>query len=207
MTVRRWQTNATRIDGFSSMSSPGDTAGAELDLLNDETLALGADAATRNSLWDQIEVHIDERLAMIQTPPPRSVVLTSRSGSIPLRIRNRGELPVTVRMDTRSPRLEFPAGPTRNVVLAPGENRIDIPVDVQAPGSSLLRIDITSPDGTLDVREVQVTVRSSSISGVGAALSIISLCVLGFWWIRTVRTRRTARSAVDAPDAESGMKS
>jgi hypothetical protein len=188
--VDQWRETATRITGFASMRSPADPTAAEWGLLNDQTLALDTDAGTRAALWDHIDVAIDEQLAMIQTPPPRSVVLTSRSGLIPLRLRNRGDVPVTVRMTTRSPRLEFPEGATRDILLTPGENPIDIPVEVRAPGSSLLRIDLTSPDGVLEVREVQVTVRSASISGVGAVLSIVSLLVLGSWWILTFRRRR-----------------
>lgn len=188
--VDHWQETAMRIGGFASMRPPADPAAAELGLLNDQTPALDTDAGTRAALWDHVDMAIDEQLSTIQTPPPRSVVLTSRSGSIPLRLRNRGEVPVTVRMTTRSPRLEFPEGATRDILLTPGENRIDIPVEVQAPGSSLMRIDLTSPDRVLEVREVQVTVRSSSISGVGAVLSIISLLVLGLWWILTLRRRR-----------------
>ncbi|MCZ7627761.1 MAG: DUF6049 family protein [Microthrixaceae bacterium] len=188
--VNRWHETATRIGGFASMSSPDDPTVVEWNLLNDQTPAIGADADTRSALWRQIDSELDEQLAMIQTPPPRSVVLTSRSGSIPLRIRNRSEDPLTVRMTTRSPRLDFPDGATRDILLKPGENRMKIPVEVQAPGSSLMRIELTSPDGVLDIREVQVKVRSSSVSGVGAALSIISLGVLGMWWILTFRRRR-----------------
>jgi hypothetical protein len=194
--VDHWQETAMRIGGFASMRSPTDPAPAELGLLNDQTPALDTDAGTRAALWDHIDMAIDEQLAMIQTPPPRSVVLTSRSGLIPLRLRNRGDVPVTVRMTTRSPRLEFPEGATRDVLLTPGENPIDIPVEVRAPGSSLLRIDLTSPDEVLEVREIQVTVRSASISGVGAVLSILSLLVLGLWWILTLRRRRS--KGVDA---------
>lgn len=201
--VDRWRATATRIAGYGSMSSPTDPAVVEWDLLNDQTPAVDADAQTRSALWTNIDAALDERLAMIQTPPPRSVVLTSRTGSIPLRIRNRGETPVTVHMTTRSPRLEFPGGADRDIMLDPGENRIDIPVEVRAPGSSMMRIELTSPDGVLDVREVQVTVRSSSVSGVGAALSIISLIVLGVWWIRTFRRRRDTGTGTGDGDGRS----
>ncbi len=202
--VRSWRDTATRIAGFASMTGPEDPMIREWTLLNDQTLALASDTAARNATWGHIGRSIDERLAMIQSPPPRSVVLTSRSRSIPLRLRNRGDTAVTVRMTTRSPRLEFPAGATRDVRLEPGENRVDIPVEVRAPGSSLLRIDLRSPDGALEIREVQVTVRSWSISGVGAALSIASLAVLAVWWIRTLRRRRRPEQAGSDPHTERG---
>lgn len=194
--VDRWAATQRRITSFASMRPPADPTAPEWGLLNDQTVSLDADAETRSALWDHIDVMIDKQLATIQTPPPRLVVLPSRSGSIPLRIRNRGEVAMTVRMTTRSPRLEFPQGASLDVLLTPGENRIEIPVEVRAPGSSLLRIELTSPDGVLDFREVQVTVRSSSISGVGAVLSIISLVVLGLWWVLTLRRRGNGKDDV-----------
>lgn len=193
--VDRWRSTATRISGYASMTAPGDPTTTEWNLVNDQTTASDIDLGARSSMWNSVDAAIDEKIAMIQTPPPRSVVLTSRSGSIPLRLRNRGEEPVTVRLTTRSPRLDFPEGASSDILLTPGENRVDIPVEVQAPGSSLMRIELTSPDGVLDIREVQVRVRSSSISGVGAVLSIISLAVLALWWIRTFLKRRNTPDA------------
>lgn len=200
--LRSWGQAAAGITGYASMTGPADPTIREWTLLNDQTLAVDSDAGGRSAIWGHIGTAIEERLAEIQSPPPRSVVLTSRSGTIPLRLRNRGDTPVTVRMTTRSPRLEFPEGAVRDIRLEPDENRLKIPVVVRAPGSSLLRIELTSPDGSLEIREVQVTVRSSSISGVGAALSIISLIVLALWWVHTLRRRhRVARpTSSDRPD-------
>ncbi|MEZ5237696.1 MAG: DUF6049 family protein [Microthrixaceae bacterium] len=188
--VRRWSATDERIGGFDSMTAPADTSTVEWALLNDQTPGSAASEQTRAALWNHVDTAIEERVAQIQTPPPRTVVLTSRSGSIPIRIRNRGAEPLTVRLAMRSPRLDFPDGPLLDVLLAPGENRVDIPVEVRAPGSSLLRVELSSPDEVIEIREVQVTVRSSSISGVGAVLSVVSLLVLAIWWLRTHLQRR-----------------
>lgn len=191
---------AARIDGFASMVPDGDPAIAEWHLVNDQTLSLTAGAAERASLWDGLSLNVDEQLAAIDIPDRRTVVLTTRSGSIPVRIDNGLDVDVRLTMTARSPRLDFPTGPSTEVVLTPGANRIDLPVEVQAPGSSLLRIEFTSPDGSLVLPEATVTVRSSSISGVGAALSGVSLLVLGLWWLRTHRSRRADRAkATDEP--------
>ncbi len=45
-----------------------------------------------------------------------------------------------------------------------------------------------------------MTVRSSSISGVGAALSVMSLLVLAGWWIRTYRRRGRSTGAESPPN-------
>jgi hypothetical protein len=197
--VDRTRAVQRRIDGYASMTGGADPDVGDWTLANDQGPAQVATRETRTALWTGINGAIDDRLARIETPPDRTVVLTSRTGSIPLRFNNGLDTEVRLLMTTRNPRLEFPEGSTRGIVLAPGENRIDLPVEVQAPGSALLRIELRSPDGALRLPDTTVTVRSSSISGVGAALSALSLAVLAAWWIRTHRGR--ARSTDDDPSA------
>ncbi|MGI9577710.1 MAG: hypothetical protein ACR2OH_05905 [Microthrixaceae bacterium] len=194
--VRRTQRTANRIQGWRSMAGADDTLAGELDLVNDQAPQRFADAGTRADTWDSVDAALDTKVAQIQVPADRTIVLTSRSGSIPLRFRNDTGGPIRLGMRLRSPRLEFPDGAITEVVLAPGDNRVDVPVEVQAPGSSLLRLELSSPDRRLDVPDASLTVRSSSISGVGAALSVISVLVLAVWWVRTHRTRRRQESEV-----------
>lgn len=188
--VERTELVGARIDGYRSMTSSGDAEAITWDLVNDQAVALFIDEAEREQIWNTVEGQIAQRVSLLEPPASRTIVLTSRSGSIPLRMRNGLQTTVRLRMEVRSSRLDFPAGEVVEVVLAPGENRIDLPVVVRAPGSSLLRIELSSPDGALRLPESRVTVRSSSISGVGAALSILSLAFLGFWWLRTHRRKR-----------------
>ena len=197
--VQRTTQVARRIDGYRSMTTPQNAQSATWDLINDQAPVLFADDAERAALWNGVDASIDADLAEIVPPPSRTIVLTSRSGTIPLRFRNGLGSAVRLVMRTRSPRLRFPDGDTREIVLVPGENRIDVPVVVQASGSSLLRIELSSPDGQLQLAPTTVTVRSSSISGVGAALSIVSLAFLLAWWLHTHRSKRRRRDEADGP--------
>jgi hypothetical protein len=166
-----------------------DEVGAHVDGSRSMTI----DDTERRQMWDGVDAQISQRLAQIEPPRSRTVVLTARTGSIPLRFRNGLGTEVRLRMRTRSARLEFPAGEVTEIVLPPGDTLLKVPVVVRAPGSSLLRIELSSPDGLLNLPESTVTVRSSSISGVGAGLSVISLCFLAFWWVHTHRRRRRDR--------------
>lgn len=183
-----------RIASYSSMTDQADPAIEAWTLQNDQSMSSAVDQAGRAAVGASILRSIDERVAAIQAPRPRRVVLTGQDATIPLRFRN--DLPYEVRlvMRTRSPRLEIRGGETREVVLQPGENRIDLPVQVRAPGPSLLRIELRSPDGTIRIPTEAVPVTSSRISGVGAALSVVSLVFLVLWWIRTHRRRRRDRT-------------
>lgn len=179
-----------RIDAYRSMVPAAVSDVNTWELLNSETLAKDMDPAQRADIQAHIGVSLADRLSSIQLPRSRRVVLTSRDATIPLRFRN--DLPDDVRlvMRTKSPRLEVVGGETREILLRPGENRIDLPVVVRAPGGTVLRIDVRSPDGNIRFPPATVPVTSSTISGLGAALSIISLLFLGGWWIRTARRRR-----------------
>lgn len=188
-------TNETRrqISAYRSMTGDADPDTELWDELTNESMASTLDAGERAQLHAAVRSGIADKVARIEPPRSRRVVVTSTDTVIPLRFRN--DLPFDVRlvMRARSPRLEIDE-PTTEIVLAPGENRVDLPVSVQAPGESLLRIDLTSPDGGITIPGPAVPVRSTAISGVGAALSIVSILFLCAWWFRTMRRHRRDRA-------------
>jgi hypothetical protein len=188
-------TNETRrqISAYRSMTGDADPDTALWDELTNESMAATLDAGERAQLHATVRGGIAEKVALVEPPRSRRVLVTSQDTDIPLRFRN--DLPFEVRlvMRARSPRLEIDQ-PTTEIVLAPGENVVDLPVTVQAPGESLLRIELSSPDGGITIPGPAVPVRSTAISGVGAALSIISILFLCGWWFRTMRRHRRDRS-------------
>lgn len=206
-----------QIAAYRSMAPAAESELELWDRLDAETLAAALAPAQRLELHDTVRRQIAADVAQIEPPRARRVVLTSRTTTIPLRLRNDLPYDMRVTLRARSPRLDINSGRAQNIVLAPGENRIDLPVVVQAPGESLLRIDIMSPDGGLEIASTTVPVRSTAISGAGAALSVISLLFLVLWWIHTHRRRRRhtardagthpcnsgGRSTNDAPDPDS----
>ena len=190
-----------QIEGYRSMAGVADQVVPLWERLNAESLASDLDTLQRRTLHDMIRLQIAGDIARIDPPRARRVLVTSREPTIPLRFRN--DLPYEVRLilEARSPRLEIEGGDSREIVLAPGENRLELPVVVQAPGESLLRIELLSPDRQLQIASLDVPVRSTAISGAGAALSVISLLFLVLWWIHTLRRRRRdgARTAGTHP--------
>jgi hypothetical protein len=188
-------TNETRrqISAYRSMTGDADPDTALWDELTNESMASTLDTGERAQLHAAVRSGIAAQVGRIEPPRARRVVVTSDDTVIPLRFRN--DLPFDVRlvMRARSPRLEIDQ-PTTEIVLEPGENRVDLPVTVQAPGESLLRIELTSPDGGISIPGPDVPVRSTAISGVGAALSIISILFLVAWWLRTMRRHRRERA-------------
>lgn len=195
--VSRTLTLETQLRSYEGMIDGVDPSVELWDALLLQALERDIAPEDRRSMQDTIVAGLSHQLARIQPPLDRRVVLTSERTELPLRMRNDLPFPVRLTMLTRSPRLDLPA--EIPIVLQPGENRIDVPVTVQAPGESLLRIDFRSPDGELTIPGPDVPVRSTAISGVGAALSVISVAFLLIWWLRSIRRSRRHRSDEDAP--------
>ncbi|MFM8862644.1 MAG: DUF6049 family protein [Acidimicrobiia bacterium] len=133
----------------------------------------------------------------ITMPATQSVNLTSRTGDIPLSIDNSLSGAAHVRVTLSSPKLDFPDGPSIDLVLPPGSTRASIRVTTRASGAFPMQVSIASVDGILPVAASRVDVRSTAISGWGLVLSLGAGLFLAGWWIRHFRDARRARSLVD----------
>ncbi len=179
-----------QIDAVASLSQSAEPALAAWSFLNAETFAVDMSAGDRQRRHSEIRSQVALKFGAIETPPSRRVVLAARQTTIPLRFRNNLPYQVHMKMQARSPRLDVLLSDDDVIVLEPGENRIDLPVDVRAPGQSLLRVQLSTPDGSTVLAGFDIPVNSTSISGVGSALSIISIVFLLLWWLHTLRKRR-----------------
>jgi hypothetical protein len=177
-------------DAYRSMVGEGDPLLWAWQRIVDQTVGRGVDSGRRFELHVAVREAVQARVDAIEPPRPRRVLLTSRQQTVPLRFRNDLPFDVSLRMRARSPRLEIEGGDSRRIVLHPGDNRIDLPINVQAPGESLLRVELTSPIPGIALDGPDIPVRSTTISGVGAALSIVSAIFLVGWWVHTNRRER-----------------
>ncbi len=193
VTVEAADQTRRQISSYRSMTGEADTDATIWDELANESVASTLDARARADLHASVRNSIAAKVALIEPPRARRVVVTSRDTVIPLRFRNGLPFEVRLVMRARSPRLEIDE-PTTEIVLQPGENRVDLPVRVQAPGESLLRIELSAPDGGITIPGPDVPVRSTAISGVGAALSAVSVLFLLGWWFNTMRRRQRDRA-------------
>lgn len=196
----------TLIDSFNALSLSQDSDRHSWTYLNDQSLSMSLEAPQRESVYSKIQSAIDGRVALVQGPPERRIVLTDNHSTIPLRFRNDLEYDVDIRLKLRAARLDIPNEDELNFTLTPGENRIDLPVTIQAAGSSLLRIEVLSPDGGITLNNVDLPVRSTAISGVGTVLAIVSMLLLFVWWFITNRRRnRQASRSTSSHPSESPL--
>jgi hypothetical protein len=188
-----------KLDGYR------DLVGADSPILEDLVelqLVSGAAQLTpieRTQYLGAVSVRIDATLAGIHVEP-QAVNLTQRSGVIPVAIRNDLEHPVTVVIAFESEKLEFPDGNTMVHTLPPGRSSVEVAVETRASGAFPVDVQVTSPGG-LEITDERFTVRSTTVSGLGIALSVIAALFLLVWWARHFRKMRRAPRLVPADEA------
>lgn len=176
---------------------------ASTDLL-DELLLLSADERLskqqRDSYIDTIYRIIDEqKTSAIRTPPADQITVTGRETVVTLVIENDLTVDAEVLVVLDSEKLLFPEGREMPLTLAPGTNRIDIPIEARASGDSPIRVQILSPDRSVLLGSSELVVRIFAVSGVGIAIGLGAIVVLIIWWRRQRRSSRGTLRAVDIP--------
>ncbi|MCQ3811181.1 MAG: hypothetical protein KTV68_11595, partial [Acidimicrobiia bacterium] len=139
---------------------------------------------------------VRDTVAAIQPPSRQRITLTSRSESIPMLIRNSLDHDVVVRLDLNSDKLDFPEGDSLLRRLSPGVNQIQVPVQAKTSGDAVLEISVNSPTGLLALGESQLTVRTTSLSGVGVGIAAAALAILMAWWARHWWSRHRSKSTL-----------
>ena len=148
---------------------------------------------------------------LVHLPVGQSITLTARRGSIPITLASTAPYTARVRIRLSSQKLAFhgigvvggscqPGGTAETCVvdLHNQNTTLKVPVQARTAGVYPLKIDLTSPDGSLPLASAQYTVRSTAASGVGIVLSIGAALLLALWWGRDLHHGRRARQLVPA---------
>ena len=157
--------------------------------------AYGLTETQRDAYLAVVAQTVRDTVAAIQPPIRQRITLTSRSESIPMLIRNSLDHDVIVRLNLKSDKLDFPDGDSLLWRLSPGVNQVDAPVQAKTSGDAVLEIEITSPTGLLALGESQLTVRATSLSGIGVGIAAAALAILMLWWARNWWSRHRSKSA------------
>ena len=156
--------------------------------------AYGLSETQRDAYLGVVAQTVRDTVAAIQPPSRQRITMTSRSGSIPMLIRNSLDHDVIVRLDFNSDKLDFPDGDSLPWRLSPGVNQVQVPVRAKTSGDAVLEISVNSPTGLLALGESQLTVRATSLSGTGVGIAAAALLILMVWWARNWWSRHRSRS-------------
>lgn len=188
----------SRWNAFAVTTRPGDPAVAAADrsLLAAASSAWNADEAPAlaEGHLAVVDRSIGDLLARIDIPDPRTITLTSRSGSIPLTFVNDTGYPVRLRAALSSNKLFFPEGSVLDLELPPRSTTVRVAVEARTSGTFPVDLAVTSTDGVLPVSQRQLQVRSTYVSTVGWVLTASATGVLAVWWGLDFRRRRRRRA-------------
>ncbi len=137
-------------------------------------------------------------VAQIEVPDPRTITLTSRSGSIPLTFRNQTGSPIKLRASLVSEKLFFPEGSVLDLDLPPRSTTVRVAVEARTSGTFPLDLEVTSTDGVLSISQRRLQVRSTFVSTVGVVLMVSAVAFLALWWGIDWHRRRKRRRAPTA---------
>lgn len=178
------------IDSFADLVGTESARADSLRLRVATSVATGIDHDARMALLAAAAGDVEDAFDGVTLSGQTDLNLTSRSGALPLQIRNANDFPVDVVLQISSDRLRFPEGQRFEIAADEEITRVDIPVRAQATGSVPTFVQLTTPDGQIVLDERQLDVRSTAVSGVGLALSLGALVVLVIWWARSWRRSR-----------------
>jgi hypothetical protein len=193
-----------RVNGFAVSAM-----GAHALTMQLSDLVLGGEAealrpAQQSAVLANVGSAVDAQFGQLAVEGDQSVTLTSHSGQVPITIRSAAPYPVIATLALSSDKLLFPNGQaqwTKGVVLRPRISNV-VNVQVQARASGVFRLDVTlrAPTGPVRLAAGELTVRSTSSSVVGVALTVGAVGVLAVWWIRTSMGRRVKRQIDEADE-------
>ncbi len=124
----------------------------------------------------------------------RTVTFTAQRAAIPVTVLSSAPYPVTVVVTLASDKFTFPDGNTQRLTLIHPTTSVRVTAQARTSGDRLpIDVSLHTPDGQLLIAHAVLTVRSTAISFVGVALTVLAGAVLLVWWVRTWRRSRRAR--------------
>ncbi|MDG2025569.1 MAG: hypothetical protein P8J50_00495 [Acidimicrobiales bacterium] len=155
---------------------------------------------------DAMFAEVLDRTTGIEVPVTDRITLTDRRTDLPLQVVNGQPVALNVEVILSAEKLRFPEGDRLFLQLQPGVNDLVIPVETLASGDARVTATIVSPGGAFELGSGTVDIRSTAISGLGLAISLVALVILAAWWVRTIlRVRRNRAAATVAAASEEDL--
>ena len=177
---------------LQAIASPSQTVA--LESYSAQAEQLGSPAARQGAI-ESAESYLDQQLRSFRIDDS-AITLTGSGNDLPITLFSTASYPVTVVLRFITDRLSF----TKNqnpqaVTLATSTKSLRIPVTNRQGQSLTLQVELTTPDGKIELAHAAIQVRVAGASIVGYLLSGASLFVLAWWWLRTFRRKSQGRHA------------
>jgi len=132
----------------------------------------------------------------VEIPPGFSFTLTGRTTTVPIKLHNVSDTPLTVRVRMTSAKLLFPDG-DQTVTLPPQAFfDVEVSIEVRSNGRFPVTLEVFTPAGDLHIAPpVPLTARVTAISGLANLVTGALLLVVITWWANHVRKNWRRRAA------------
>ena len=126
---------------------------------------------------------------------PSTITLAGSGTSIPITLTNHAPYTVMADVHLVTNQITFPKGDDVPVSLNAPTKSVRVATSSHTGSSLTLQVIVTTPNNRLVLARAAIQVRIAGTSIVGYFLTIASLLVLAYWWLRTVRKRPKGRHA------------
>jgi hypothetical protein len=124
-----------------------------------------------------------------------AITLTGPGTALPITIISRANYAVTVIIHLVTSALSFPKGDNITTTLNSPTTALRVPTSNHRGSSLTLQVVVTTPNDQVVLARSAIQVRIAGTSVVGYLLTIGSLLVLAYWWLRTYRKKPKGRHA------------
>ena len=188
-------TLTTLIDNVTSFSSAITTSNIGNDLLVATAAAeITGGPGARQSAINAASNSLTGQLGSFSVDP-NAITLAGPGTSIPITLLSRANYAVRAVVHLLTDRIEFPHGNRVAVTLNSPTKSVRVATSSHSSGSLTLQVVVTTPNNRVVLARAAIQVRIAGSSIVGYLLTIASLLVLAYWWIRTYQRRSKGRHA------------
>jgi hypothetical protein len=126
---------------------------------------------------------------------PSTITLAGSGTSIPITLFSHADYTVVANVHLLTDQITFPKGDNVPIKMDSPTKSVRVATSGHNGSSLTLQVIVTTPNNRLVLARAAIQVRIAGTSIVGYVLTIASLLVLAFWWVRTYRKRPKGRHA------------
>ena len=167
--------------------------GNELSVAMEASEIVGTPSA-RQSAIDAVTIALKGQLSGFSVDPS-TITLAGPGTSIPITLTNHAPYTVMAEVHLLTDQMTFPKGNVVPISLNAPTQSVRVATSNHSGSSLTLQVIVTTPNDHLVLARAAIQVRIASTSVVGYLLTIASLLVLAWWWLRTYRKRPKGRHA------------
>ena len=160
------------------------------DLLYAESAAYLGNEGSGRAWIDNVNNETRDVFSHAVPDTSQTFTFLSESASIPLRMGDPGDLPITFIVQLRSSRFRFPDGDRQRVTLTEPNQIVTFKATALAAGQSTIQVVLRAPSGR-PIQQTTLTVRSTSVNRIAVAVMVAAALVLVVLWSRRLFRRPT----------------